>query len=66
AGGSAGCGLDRRPARSVRCGSRIERLLLPFGQETPLDASLATVSAEAQLRSLSPRAGERVGVRGEP
>ncbi|MEP7132700.1 MAG: hypothetical protein ABI914_06015, partial [Acidobacteriota bacterium] len=45
-------------------GSRIERLLLPFGQETPLDASLATIATEAQLCSLSPRAGERGGVRG--
>ncbi len=55
------CRLDRSPAPFVRFGSRIERLLLPFGQETPLDASVVTSVAEAQLCPLAPRSGRGLG-----
>ncbi len=37
------CRLDRSPAPFVRFGSRSGRLLLPFGQETPPDASVSAI-----------------------
>ncbi len=59
--------FDRSPRPSVRFGSRPERLLPPSGRETPLGASLVTISTEAQLRSLPlplVAPGERVCGRG--